>query len=239
VTTCLLITTFNRSALLRRSLERLQSRTLPDEILVIDDGGSDGCEQVCQSLQHLLPVRYLYNHQPEDAQCSLARNIGIKNTTCDLIVTSEPELLWDTDVLAQMLKLHAERPTEVISAGTVHRLNEDGTRGETTVGWVAPFTALYGRDWLHQVGGWDEGPWPDPWSFDDTDLLTRLRLSGHGQVIADEIHVTHQHHEPRWCRQDRNDEYFTQKGFDSGKMDHVVANQDRAWGVIRTREGTT
>ena len=90
MTVCLLVTTWNRTALLANSLQRLAGGlTLPDEILVVDDGGSDGCEGLCERarVEWGLPVRYLYNHRPYEAMCSQARNVGIKHTDADLIIT--------------------------------------------------------------------------------------------------------------------------------------------------------
>jgi GT2 family glycosyltransferase len=233
----LLITTYNRTPLLKKSFEALRGRTLPDEILIVDDGGSDGCEDLCKRAKKWFrcPVRYIYTHQPFNSQCSHSRNVGVRNTKADLIVTSEPELIFVTDVIAEFRELHRLHPNEVISAGTVHRLKEDGSEGDTTVGWVAPFTALYGREWLEAIGAWDEYGFPDTWSFDDTDLLTRLRLTGHGQIIANEIEVLHQFHPTRWTRQDRNDAYFQSKGFDNGNREFIVANQGQPWGEIKRK----
>lgn len=226
----LLITTQNRTPLLANSLQRLSTLTLPDEIVVVDDGGSDGCETLCQTWWEAgLPIHYLYNHQPFDAQCSLARNIGIKATDADMILTSEPELLWDTDLLAQMLAQHEAHPSDVISAGTIRHEQPDGGP-VVTEGWVAPFAALYRRDWLVKINGWDEG-FPDPWAWEDVDLLTRLRENGHGQVIDREIVCTHQYHEPRWCDQEANEAYFKAKVFPRD----ILANPGRQWGQCLTR----
>lgn len=52
---CLLITTRNRSHLLNRSLERLTRLTIPDEVLVIDDGGDDNCETTAMNFVGRLP----------------------------------------------------------------------------------------------------------------------------------------------------------------------------------------
>lgn len=226
VSTCLLITTYNRSGLLARSLARFTSwkMTAPDEILVVDDGGSDNCAEICA--QAPVPVRYLYTHNPGDSICSHARNVGIKNTDCEHVLTSEPELIFDTDVVAQMLALAG---TEVISAGTVHHQDQGGTI-ETLHGWVAPFAALYRRDWLLDIGGWDE-EFESPWGWEDVDLLTRLRHSGHGQTIDQAIEVTHQWHPPRWCDQELNESRFRAKEFPRD----IVANQDREWGACLTR----
>lgn len=235
---CLLITTWNRTALLERSLIHLHSPacnfTLPDEILVIDDGGSDNCEEMVRNLP--FPVRYIYTHHPGQSICSHARNVGLWNTDAELIITCEPEILFNSDVIAQLLADHAERPNEMISVGYVRHDQGDGTT-IPTVGYVATWCALYRRSWLLDIGGWDED-FPDPWGWDDVDLCTRLRCAGHGQHIDQAIEVTHQWHGPTYCDQDRNEAHFRAKILDSGsevRDEDIVANRTHDWGVIKSR----
>lgn len=235
MSTTLLITTMNRSDLLRHTLTRLCELTLPDDILVVDDGGNDACGLMLQEFSDRLPIRYIYNNNPGPTICSMARNVGIKNTKADVIITSEPEVLFVTDVIAQLLAQHERNPTDVISAGVVHHAHSLNVREpsqcETIKGWVAPFTALYGRDWLLDVGGWDES-FPGTWGWDDTDLLTRLRHSGHGQVIDAEIEILHQWHGSGRPNQSANEAHFLAKNLEHERT-HVVANKGAPWGITK------
>jgi GT2 family glycosyltransferase len=268
--TTLLITTFNRSRQLSNSLNRLLHLTIPEDILIVDDGSSDATRAIVSEFETKLPIRYIYNNNPGWTICSFARNVGIKNTDADIIITSEPELLWVTDVYKQMMEWHDKKPNDVISAGSIY--HEQPTTGfhsgfitdpqaalhdmrvevhelqprpyhpsglVKTIGWVAPFTALYKKDWLVDIGGWDE-EMPGSWGFDDTDLLTRLRIRGHGQVIANEIECLHQWHEKLPLdiggkMSAINDAYFQAKKLDELGPDDVglVANKKREWGVIK------
>lgn len=267
--TCLLITTFNRSIpQLRNSLERLTRLTLPDEVLIVDDGSSDGCEQVVKIFEGRLPIRYIYNHNIEWSICSMARNIGIKNTDCEIIITSEPEILYITDVIQQMKQKHLEVSNKVISAGTIYHmgpeavLHEDmmiapgvrllheavndsghGTypnnpRGYAKIqGWVAPFSALYRREWLMAINGWCENY--ISWGFDDTDLLTRLTMNGIGQDISRDIECIHQWHEKlpphiQYNAAQQNERMFLDKKLQPGS-ENVIANRNKEWGVIKQR----
>lgn len=236
MSTTLLITTNGRTGQLRHSLTRLNELTMPDEILIVDDGGGDGCEALVVEFGWM-PIRYLYHNNPGQTMCSEARNIGIKEATGDLIITSEPEVMFVTDVIAQMLYLRDIRPTDVISAGTVYHAQSEGVRDpgscERIQGWVAPFTALYGRDWLLDVGGWDES-FPSPWGWDDTDLLTRLVCAGHGQSIVPSIEILHQWHGSSAVDQAANEAHFKAKNLDHDHITHVVANKGREWGIRKT-----
>lgn len=255
----LLISTFNRAELLAHSLKRLTELTPPAELIVVDDGGTDNTEEVCQAFSSL-PIRYIYNHNPEWSICSMARNIGVKEASNDWIVTAEPELFFVTDVLAQFAALEPQHPNEVISAGTIYFQPEGGpppstnvegletagdyvppTGTEEAIGWVAPFTALYSRPALLDVGGWDE-EFPGAWGWDDIDLLTRLRIKGVNQHIALDVKVLHQWHGPKH-RGDVdfvNEGYFRAKSFVAGGVESpdlpdIIANRGHEWGKIRSR----
>ena len=253
MSTCLLITTCDRTELLARNLRRLSTLTLPDEILVVEDGGTDPTTfELCKVYEEDLglPIRYIYTHNPGQTMCSHARNVGINSTACDVVITCEPEMLFDTDVIAQLLADHRSRPyAEAINVGTVHHEQAPGTgpccccgqEKHTTVNWEAPWIALYERKWLLDLGGWDES-FPDPWGWDDTDLLTRLRIYGVGKYNDLAIEATHQWHPTQACPQAPNEAHFTSKGFNGDeRRDHpeLVANRaailDGTWGVPRPR----
>lgn len=249
---CLLITTWNRTPLLENNLRRLASGlTLPSEVLVVDDGSVDACEARCTALRDELglPLRYIYTHNPGEALCSHARNVGIKNTDCELILTSEPEMLFESDIVAQMVAQHEHDRQwgirQFVNVGRVFHEQPPGARCKCcgqlkheTVNWQATWITLYRREWLFDVGGWDEFGFEDVWGWDDVDLGSRLRIRGIGQYNALDMVATHQWHPPRICRQDRNEAYFKSKGFDGNENPNhpnVVANRGCEWGVVKWR----
>lgn len=253
--TTLLITTYNRADLLDLSLNRLEQLTAPDEVLVVNDGGEEERTwEVVQRHASDLPMTYTFNNNPGPTICSLARNVGIRVAQHEWIITSEPELLFLTDVVAQFKQISQQRPSDVISAGHVFFLPpggglEDGMRNVTRAGdtpppewgvggdyWTAPFTAMFKKDWLVEVGGWDEA-FPGPWGWDDVDLLARLRHNGHLYYNAAEVVALHQFHD--WGEGaagsdagKANKEYLEGKSYWTDRSD-VVANKD-GWGGLLT-----
>lgn len=238
--TTLLVSTRNRGKLLRQSLERLIYLALPAELIVVDDGGEDETEDVVIAFANSvdIDVRYIYTHNPGPTICSHARNVGVKAAQHDWIVTTEPELCFRTDVLAQFAQLQSQHPGSVISAGRVwfapegHAPNFSGDPGWETagdyvppsgakdaIGWVAPYAALWHRSWLLDVGGWDED-FPGYWGWDDIDLLTRLRYRGHGQHIALEVEAVHLFHGLGGDDNFRNEHHFFSKSFTHGQEKH-------------------
>lgn len=232
--TTLLITTWGRAAQLEKSLVSIANRTMPDEIIIVDDGTEDdSVYKVCDefSLTYTnFEIKYITLNNPGHTLCCKARNAGLKVATGDLMIVSEPEMEFVTDVVAQM-KQYAEENTKLcINAGTVHHVKA-GPRIETTTDWIAPFTCSYQRQWLLDIGGWDEAM-PGVWGYDDVDLLTRLRISGHQQAIATEIEVTHQMHDPcptnAHAAAELNYAHFRSKSFvvnGEGDLTDLVANK--------------
>lgn len=84
-----IIPTFNRLAFLREAIASVLAQSHPvHEIIVVDDGGSDGSE-VVTDMSPL--VRYLW--QP-NAGPSAARNAGIEAATGDAIALLDSDDLW-------------------------------------------------------------------------------------------------------------------------------------------------
>lgn len=242
----LVISTHQRADLLRQSLDRLLELTLPAELVVVNDGGDDHTPDVVSNFadRAQIPTTYIYTHNPGTQICSHARNVGVKNARHDWIVTSEPELCFRSDALAQFPQLEFLHPASVVSTGKVFFapdgaapiFDHDPPGWQVADRWTAPHAALWNREWLLRVGGWDE-EFPGPWGWDDTDLLTRLRLSGIGQHIAPEIEAVHLFHPLGGDTDFINDRYFQAKSFNVNPDDHsdVVANREREWGTIKLR----
>lgn len=249
----LLITSMNRAHLMGENLMRLRALTQPSEIIVVDDGGDDNTEHVLASagLKLDCETRYIYTHHPGPTICSHARNIGVKAAKHEWIVTTEPEIVFKSDVLAQMVELEPEHRRQVISAGKVwfapNRWRPRDTNNpvlrraddyptpdgaQTAVGWVAPYIALYKKSWLTAIGGWDES-FPNSWGWDDIDLLTRLRIHGHGQHIALDMEAIHLFHGLGGDHNQANERHFLSKSFvpDESQDEDVVANRGIEWGI--------
>jgi GT2 family glycosyltransferase len=287
----LLISTFNRGEQLRRSLSRLAHLTLPDELIVVDDGSTgDRTSEVVHGLAPVLglPLKYIYRDKKGLGYdiSSVPRNIGLKQASYEWLLVAEPEALFITDVVAQFRACVQERPNLVVSAGRVYftnpltpiddsvvtdplgylgrqdvklmpmhpedQFNPDGTRinfTQATVTWrdnmTATFCVMYKRDWLMEIGGWDEdysvARGGGGWGFEDTCVLTRLRIRGYNQWINPDIQVIHQWHDrppnPQADGWKRNEEIFLGKslavdGVEDPNNPELIANRGREWGVL-------
>ena len=210
----LIITTYNRSILLARSLKRIAQLTKPDEIIVVDDGGDDGCREMCRLTidRTHLPIRYEWiDHRGETTPCR-ARNIALDLVSHEQIVVSEPELLFSSDVIGQMRRLRMEYRDDVLhEKECLHQPYIDSHVDElnTVPGF---YVNAYMKQWLVDIGGWDEN-FPGSWAWDDLDLFNRLEYSGHKRRPFEQIRVLHQWHPSRIEPAVENEAYIRAKEF--------------------------
>jgi len=105
------IPTFNRAALLRRTLDTLVAQRLPAqslEVVVADDGSSDDTAEVVQSYQNRLQLHY---HFQDDLgfRAGAARNAGAKLATAPIVAFLDDGALANPDYARAHLDAHRER----------------------------------------------------------------------------------------------------------------------------------
>jgi glycosyltransferase involved in cell wall biosynthesis len=98
VTISAVIPTFNRLPLLRRALQSIQRQSVqPHEIIVVDDGSTDGTQRV---LAHEFPaVRWF---RRERAGASAARNFGVRQASGSWIAFLDSDDEWAPSYLEHM-----------------------------------------------------------------------------------------------------------------------------------------
>lgn len=235
----MIVATWNRATLLHRTFQSMSSFTLPDEIIVVDDGGTDDTEDLCRAwrVRGRLPLTYVRNDNPGWSNRCLASNIGIKLARHDEILFSDAETMFLSDVVKQLLEARRKHRHAVVCAE--HCLRDVRQDCELHECAIVPggATGMYRKDWLLAVGGWDESL-PAPTGYDDADLHTRLSVAGHPQVKIPGIAVRHQWHELHpWNRGEDVPEMnpnlvvLQSKEFPRD----LIANQGREWGCLRSR----
>lgn len=117
-----IISTYNRAGHLNKGLwSQVHQKTQPDEIVVVDDGSDDHTKEVVRGYQKQYSyIRYIYNHNPGYTNCCLAKNIGIKESRGDILIFTEPEILYIGDIVGQHKKWHKKENRIFISSGTVY-----------------------------------------------------------------------------------------------------------------------
>lgn len=102
-----IITTHNRSELLKRAIEGVLNQTHDDvECIVVDDASTDDTEQVCQSYES---IKYVRIPNEESRGGNYARNIGIKNSTGEFIAFLDDDDYWLPTKIEKQLALIQEK----------------------------------------------------------------------------------------------------------------------------------
>lgn len=107
---------FNREAYLAETLKSIVTQSVPpDEVIVVDDGSTDGGGAIAQSFPL---VRYYY--QPNQG-AAVARNQGIQLATGDFFAFLDSDDRWMADKLAQQLTTFAANPNLDMVLGHVRQ----------------------------------------------------------------------------------------------------------------------
>ncbi len=89
------IPTYNCATYLSAAIESVRDQTLDDyEIIIVDDGSSDGTKAIVQKLSG--PIRYLYQ---DNAGLAVARNVGIRHARGELIAFLDADDIWHSKKL--------------------------------------------------------------------------------------------------------------------------------------------
>ena len=97
VNVSVIIPTYNRKNLLKRALHSVSNQTfVPQEIIVVDDGSSDGTKDWV--LEQFPDVRYIYQ---DNSGVSSARNSGIKEAIGSWIAFLDSDDEWMSNKLEQ------------------------------------------------------------------------------------------------------------------------------------------
>src|SRR6266478_6433177 len=87
------IPTYNRLPILRKCLAALQAQTAPAtdyEILVIDDGSSDGTEAYLAEMAEAGTLRYV---RQENRGIAVTRNVGVREARGQLIIFVDSDIV--------------------------------------------------------------------------------------------------------------------------------------------------
>ncbi|MBA7618359.1 Undecaprenyl-phosphate 4-deoxy-4-formamido-L-arabinose transferase [subsurface metagenome] len=115
----IIIPTYNHRETLREALEFLFNQSYPKEnyeIVIVDDGSTDGTEKMINSLSP--PCRLVYLHQDRKGPAT-ARNLGIKNARGKIIIFIDSDIFSSPDFINEHVKFHRRFGDVVVSGPTV------------------------------------------------------------------------------------------------------------------------
>jgi GT2 family glycosyltransferase len=129
-----IIPTYNRKGVLRKTLEMLQYQTLPPdrfEVILVDDGSSDGTPEMVAALE---PSYRLEMHDQANHGAAAARNLGAREARGEILLFLDSDMLASKELLASHLAKHCSSGRSLVV----------GPREELDHGTNAPFSKSSG-----------------------------------------------------------------------------------------------
>jgi glycosyltransferase involved in cell wall biosynthesis len=181
-TVSVIIPTFNRAKKIVRAISSVLSQTFTDfEIIVVDDGSTDGTEDVVAGFAH----RISYIVHPSNLGVSAARNTGIRKSNAQFIAFLDSDDYWLPEKLAVQMDFFKAN-TQALACQTEEiwirkgcrvnpkkkHLKPSGNIFEPSLKLclVSPSAVMLKRSVLEEVGMFDE----DLPACEDYDLWLRI-----------------------------------------------------------------
>ncbi len=206
-----IIPTYNRREMVQEAIDSVLAQTYTDyEIIVVDDGSTDGTGEVLQA-RYGDRIRYMWQENQGE---SVARNRGIEMSQGEYIAPLDSDDLWVPERLARQVEVLEAHSHVVLTFGQIQHINERGRIlseskspklevEDLTLQALclddravvsAPITSLIKREALIRIGGYDKSIRLG----EDYDLLLRLRLHGTFEFVPKvlgfrRIHQSAQH----------------------------------------------
>lgn len=109
----IIIPTHNRKKLLEKTLQSVLNQTYKaDEIIIIDDGSTDGTQESLKIYLENDTLKYIFQ---ENQGVSSARNHGIKIAQNKWICFLDSDDIWDINKLEKQVKFHLQHPSILFS----------------------------------------------------------------------------------------------------------------------------
>ncbi len=188
--------TFNRLGLLKDQVNALLNQSLPKdeyEIIVVNDGSSDGTEEYLSDIQKNT-THFTALHQQNGGPAK-ARNLGLQMAKGEIIAFTDDDCIADREWLATIKASFHEGVVGLQGATYTDRHlitplthQIDNEKGHNS---VPTCNAAYAKKHLIAIGGFDES-FPNPHN-EDTDVGWRMQQIG----AVDFCPQMRMHHPPR------------------------------------------
>jgi len=111
----IVIPTYNRKDALIEVLKALSQQSYKNfEVIIIDDGSSDGTKRALDNLNLPLKVKYIFQ---ENKGPSSARNLGIKNSSGEVILFTDADIICCKELVEEHIKSHQRDNENLVVLG--------------------------------------------------------------------------------------------------------------------------
>jgi glycosyltransferase involved in cell wall biosynthesis len=137
--TCAIIF-FNEERFLGEAIDSVLAQTFTDwELLLVDDGSSDGSTRLAQELSQRCPerVRHLCHEEHANRGKSASRNLALNEARGELIAFLDGDDVWLADKLERQVELFAHHPqAQFLCGATDYWRSWDGSGGKDQLRWT-------------------------------------------------------------------------------------------------------
>jgi glycosyltransferase involved in cell wall biosynthesis len=137
------IPTYNRNALLKKTLQGLCEQTRLEwlkEVIIVSDGSIDATAGTVKEFLARLPIKFL--EQPKRG-VTRARNLGLREVRSSIVLLLDDDVIPDRQLVAEHVTFHTQMPTsEAVLQGYVTWLPE--LRITHFMRWYGEFGGLFG-----------------------------------------------------------------------------------------------
>jgi len=132
--------TYNRAYCLERAVRSVERQTFADwELLVVDDGSTDGTEELCAKLKSEIGVRFDYVKIPNGG-ASNARNIGVFRSAGDFIAFLDSDDVYEPEKLGIQVAMMSRFDDVALSFTNWSTFYDNDEPGDKHQLMPAPFT---------------------------------------------------------------------------------------------------
>lgn len=199
----IIVPVYNRRDEVNDLLHSLSQQTDSDfEVVIVEDGSTDGCEDICRRYMPALRLQYFMK---SNEGRSIARNYGMERADGDFFVFVDSDCILPPDYISSLKKALAQRPADcfggpdaahesftdmqkAINYSMTAFLTTGGIRGgKVSLEKFVPrtFNMGYSRRVYDKVGGFRE------MFSEDIDMSTRIRLAGFSISLYTDVPVFH------------------------------------------------
>ena len=238
----IVISTFNRSALLERTLESIYAQQYRDfEVIVVDDGNDgDLTTDACRRFD----VRYFKRYDRPSliySNPAIPNNIGVRKALGEVVILQNAECSHASEELILNLA-NAVGENDAVFAAVASL----GIGGQFQGYYCHPvkrpapyfFCGALKKKWFEDLRGFDEDY--TGYGYDDDDFADRLMQSGVNILFTDTVMAYHQWHTPTSFnpeldpRQAYNKKLYEEKTLAMSRGEiGPIRNLGRDWGVHR------
>ncbi|MFI5555590.1 bifunctional polysaccharide deacetylase/glycosyltransferase family 2 protein [Streptomyces sp. NPDC051738] len=103
-----IVPAYNEKKCIANTLKSLAQSTHPIEIIVVDDGSSDGTSEIARNAAHELGMNNVRVIRQENAGKPAALNNGVRSASYDIVVMMDGDTVFEPDTVRQLVQPFAD-----------------------------------------------------------------------------------------------------------------------------------